>query len=271
MAVEQAERANRDGAGTSGGDPPVLWHLKVSNYNEKVRWALDYKGVPHVRRAAPPGPHRKIARRLTDCGTFPVLVVDGEAIRDSTRIIADLERRHPDPPLYPADPEDRRRALEIEDFFDEELGPYSRLLVLHHTLPDAELALGTFSPGLSGFRRSVMRRAFPLLRRRTITEFGIDDRSVELAYQKVRTAGERFWMELEPSGYLVGDRFTVADLTLAALVAPAIAPVQFPYPQPQRGHQRLEPLRAAIAESGLLDWVRDVYARHRGSSAEIRR
>src|SRR5205823_2996625 len=22
---------------------PVLWHLKVSNYNEKARWALDYK------------------------------------------------------------------------------------------------------------------------------------------------------------------------------------------------------------------------------------
>src|SRR3954468_22786213 len=168
MAVDQAERANRDGAGTSGGDPPVLWHLKVSNYNEKVRWALDYKGVPHVRRAALPGRHRKIARRLTARGTFPVLVGNGEAIRDSTRIIAGLERRHPHPPLYPADPEDRRRALEIEDFFDEELGPYSRLLVLHHTLPDAELALGMFSPGLSGFRRSVMRRAFPLLRRRTI-------------------------------------------------------------------------------------------------------
>src|SRR5215212_6262861 len=150
MAVEQAERTNRNGAGTSGGDPPVLWHLKVSHYNEKVRWALDYKGVPHVRRAAPPGPHRKIARRLTGSSTFPVLMVDGEAIGDATRIIAALERRHPDPQLYPEDPDLRRRALEIEDFFDEELGPHSRLLVLHHTLPDPELALGAFSPDLSG-------------------------------------------------------------------------------------------------------------------------
>ena len=24
--------------------PPVLWHLEVSHYNEKARWALDYKG-----------------------------------------------------------------------------------------------------------------------------------------------------------------------------------------------------------------------------------
>jgi hypothetical protein len=25
-------------------DTPVLWHLDISHYNEKVRWALDYKG-----------------------------------------------------------------------------------------------------------------------------------------------------------------------------------------------------------------------------------
>ena len=49
-----------------------------------------------------------------------------------------------------------------------------------------------------------------------------------------RAAGECFREEIQPSGYLVGDSFTVADLTVAAIVAPAIAPEQFPYPQPQR-------------------------------------
>jgi glutathione S-transferase len=104
---------------------PVLWHLKVSHYNEKARWALDYKGVPHLRRAAEPGRHRAIAKRLSGGRTFPVLVHDGEAIGDSTRIIEALERRYPEPPLYPADPAERRRALELEDFFDEQLGPTS--------------------------------------------------------------------------------------------------------------------------------------------------
>jgi len=23
-----------------------LWHVKISHYNEKARWALDYKGIP---------------------------------------------------------------------------------------------------------------------------------------------------------------------------------------------------------------------------------
>jgi len=24
--------------------PPVLWHFPISHYNEKARWALDWKG-----------------------------------------------------------------------------------------------------------------------------------------------------------------------------------------------------------------------------------
>ena len=76
-------------------DPPVLHHLKVSHYNEKVRWALDYKGIPHVRKAAIPGRHRKLAKELTGgaTSTFPVFVENGYAIGDSSRIIAHLEDR----------------------------------------------------------------------------------------------------------------------------------------------------------------------------------
>jgi glutathione S-transferase len=249
--------------------PPLLWHLKVSNYNEKARWALDYKRVPHVRRAVIPGKHRVLAKRLTGGRTFPILVLDGEPIGDSTAIIAELERRHPDPPLYPAEADARRRALELEDFFDEQLGGHTRLLAVHHMLGDGGLFLGAFAGDLSRVRRLGARATFPLLRRRVAGSMGIDERSVELAYEKVRAAGERFRAELGPSGYLAGERFSVADLTLAALVAPVVAPRQFPYPQPQRDHELLEPLRETLAESGLRDWTLDIYARHRGETAEI--
>jgi glutathione S-transferase len=248
---------------------PVLWHLKVSHYNEKARWALDFKGVPHVRRAAVVGRHHALARRLTGRPTLPVLVFPDVAIGDSTEIIAALEHRFPDPPLYPRDAEERSRALALEDFFDEQLGPHVRLLVVHHMLPDPSLTLGAFLPDIGRVRRLVATAMFPAVRRRFITALGINALSLNEAFEKVYAAGRRFHAELQDSGYLVGDRFTVADLTLAALVAPAVAPQQFPYPQPQRGHPLLAPLREALAEDGISDWALEMYARHRGTSAEV--
>ena len=247
---------------------PVLWHLKVSHYNEKVRWALDYKRIPHVRRAAMPGRHEAIARRLWGGRTFPVLELDGQAIGDSAHIIDVLERRSPEPSLYPPSPSERRRALELEEYFDAQLGPAVRLLVLHHMLDDGDLLLGTFAPDLRGARRLAARAGFRGLRRRIELQFGIDAVSVADAFDKLDAAGDCFRAEVSANGHLAGDGFSVADLTLAALLAPAVAPEQFPYPQPQRGHPRLAPIRDRLAASGLLDWTRTIYARHRSPSAE---
>ena len=248
---------------------PVLWHLKVSPYNEKARWALDYKRIPHVRRAETPGRHPRIAKRLAGGRTFPVLELDGEVLGDSTRIIEALERRQPKPPLYPSDPEERRRALEIEDFFDEEFGPHERRLVFHHMLPHPRLLLSTFAPDLHGVRRSVARAMYPQVRRRIVGDFGIDDAGIELAWKKFRAGGERFAHELQANGYLVGDGFSVADLSVASILAPVVAPEQFPYPQPQRGHPVFADLRTALDEYGAFEWTREIYARHRPQSAEV--
>jgi glutathione S-transferase len=270
--LERMPRPARASAVSATGDVPgvpVLWHLKVSNYNEKARWALDFKQVPHVRRAALPGRHRAIARHLTGGSTLPVLIVDGQAIGDSTHIIEALERRYPEPPLYPADSTQRNRALELEEFFDEQLGPYIRLLFLHHALPDAKLLLGAFVPDLRGGTSALARLAFPAIRWGIKAEFQLKPDTVAHAYEKLAEAGTRFRAELQSSGYLVGRAFSVADLTLAALIAPAVAPPQFPYPQPQRGHHLLIQLREALAREGLLYWAVDMYARHRGESAEI--
>jgi glutathione S-transferase len=253
------------------GGIPTLWHLKVSHYNEKVRWALDHKRVPHVRRPVVPGRHNALAKKLTGGRetTLPVLVLDGTAIGDSSAIIEALEKRDPEPSLYPSDPDERQRALELEDFFDEELGPYTRRLVVHHMLPERDLILGAFFQDVQGVQRRAMAAAYPAVRRTMSGALDINDETVPPAFEKVRAAGERFKAELQPSGYLVGDGFTVADLTLAALLSPIVAPEQFPYPQPQRGHPRLTPLIEVLDEYGLADWTRDIYARHRDQSAEI--
>src|SRR3954464_5157291 len=96
-------------------EPPVLHHLKVSHYNEKVRWALDYKGIPHLRRAAIPGRHRDLARELTGgaTSTLPVLAENGLPIGAPPRITPPRGTLSPTPPLYPQDLDERRRALDL--------------------------------------------------------------------------------------------------------------------------------------------------------------
>jgi glutathione S-transferase len=94
-----------------------LLQFRHSPYNEKVRWALDLKRVPHRRRSLLPGPHLRTVRRLTGRTSTPVLVVDGQVLDGSARIIEWLDERYPEPALLPAGSADRAEALRIQRWF----------------------------------------------------------------------------------------------------------------------------------------------------------
>ena len=83
--------------------PIELHQFSHSHYNEKVRWALDYKRIPHVRINYLPGPHVPQIRRMTGQTEVPVLRIDGRVVHGSATIIDLIEQRFPSPPLYPAD------------------------------------------------------------------------------------------------------------------------------------------------------------------------
>ena len=59
----------------------VLWHIELSHYSEKVRWALDYTDIPHERRVPIPGLHGIRAAVLTRGAQrrLPVIDLDGAA------------------------------------------------------------------------------------------------------------------------------------------------------------------------------------------------
>jgi glutathione S-transferase len=244
---------------------PVLWHINVSHYNEKARWALDHKGVEHDRRAPVPGSHMLFASWLTRGRgkTFPVLELDGERIVDSTRIIEALERSYPEPPLYPADPEERSRALGLEDFFDEEFGPHVRLLVWHEAIKDpegfAEWASQQVPAPLN--RRSRPAGAFASTFVKLRYGAASDD-AAETARAKIVTGLDRLEAELGSGDYLVGDSFTVADLTAASLMYPLVRPpegpkVQFEPPEP------LQRFFDSVADRRGYEWTAEMFRRHR--------
>lgn len=247
---------------------PVLWQLDISHYSEKVRWALDYKEVGHVRRSPFPGMHIAIALGLTggEAKTFPILQIDGRTIADSTAAIAALEEYEPAPALYPSDPAERERALALEDYFDEQLGPHARLLPFHELIGDpdlfAELAVQSVPPPLNKAPALVGTYA----RGYTKLRWGAaDGEAAAAARAGIVAAMDRLEAELEANGgdYLVGESFSVADLTAAALFYPVVGPEGAPIPPGQPMPAGFESFREGLSSRPGFVWVEETFRRHR--------
>jgi glutathione S-transferase len=248
---------------------PVLWQYSFSNFNEKARWALDFKGIRHRRHSLMPGWPRSLWMSRGD-RTLPVLDLDGRRIMDSTRIIAALEEWNADPTLYPADPEERRRALELEDFFDEHAGHDVRRLgfwELRENLGYGLDFMTTDQPRVAAaVARAGLRASFPFVWRYLSSRYDFTEEAVARSRKTLLAALDRIESERDGRDHLVGETFTVADLTPAALLYPTVWPPEFPYelPDPPRW-EFLEPMR----DHPALDWISETWRRHRGASAGV--
>ena len=220
-----------------------------------------------------PGSHIPLALWLTRGAhiTLPVLTLDGRNVGDSTAIIAALEEHHPERPLYPSEPEARHRALDLEDFFDEQLGPHTRLLAFHELHNDRERF------------ESVIRRTAPAPLARmpaaatvygrafTAVRFGVrDEEAAALARTKVVEALDRLESEIEAEDgdYLVGDELTIADITAAALFYPLVLPEEGPLPPDEPAPRGLQEFREPLEDRPGYRWVLEMFRRHRRPAAD---
>jgi glutathione S-transferase len=253
---------------TQSGTTPVLWQIQISHYSEKARWALEYKGIDHVRRSPLPGMHIPISLWLTGGSnfTFPVLEMDGRRIGDSTAVIAALEEHRPEPPLYPEDPGERARALALEDFFDEEAGPHVRGLAFYELINEPEMFADVASRMAPGPLAKSKTVAGLYARTYTSLRFGANKRdAAEAARVKIAAAMDRLDAELASSEgeYLVGDRFSVADLTAASILYPLVRPANGPLPTDTPSPPAFERFREGFSERPGFIWMEEMYRRHR--------
>jgi glutathione S-transferase len=248
---------------------PELFQFRVSHFNEKARWALDYKAIEHVRRSLLPGPQKPKMQKLSGQEQTPVLRWDGDVIAGSAAIVDYVERRVPQPPLYPSDTTLLRRALAVQARFDDEVGPAIRLAMFHELLAEPGYFVSMFTVGQPVLARVSYRAVFPLIRVLMTREMKISAENAEKAIVTTRRALDLVAEESRTSGYLVGDEFTVADLTAAALLAPAVEidPSPFGYPQPVSASLRAWWDR--WQDHPGTAWVRSMYERHRGVSHEV--
>lgn len=254
---------------TAAQKPAELWQFRLSMFPEKARWALDYKHVPHVRHSLLPGPHA--AQLLPRFGQkeVPILRHDGHVLKSSGAVLDYIERIWPEPPLYPADPALRAQALDIQAWFDDRIGPALRQAVFHEWLPETDYAARLFTTGCAGWQQKLYIRAFPGIRAIMMLDMQINAASAEAGRALTQEALDFVAQHTARTGYLVGDRFSVADLTAATVLwstcLPPEYPVAIPTPMPTAWQRWL----ARWQDHPGCDYVRRIYREHRGTSAAI--
>ncbi len=247
-----------------------LLQFRHSPYNEKARWALDLKRVPHRRRSLLPGPHLGAVKRLTGRTATPVLVHDGEAIDGSARILEWLDARYPSPALLPADPAQCEEALRIQHWFDDDLTPRMRRTVLDTLLAQPGMFARVFGDGASAFKRGayacIVPLAAPLVRKGNgIT--GPD--SVADGHRAATQALDFVAQRSSATGYLSGNTFSIADLTAAAALAMLVRPANSPMSSPQPVASVFQALIDRYRAHPGAQWVRRIYATHRTAQADF--
>jgi glutathione S-transferase len=80
---------------------------------------LEFEMIPVIPLSPPAG-----WRDISPLGLIPVLEDGDVRLADSSVILAYLERKYPERPLYPSDPYEFARALWIEEFVDSGLAPH---------------------------------------------------------------------------------------------------------------------------------------------------
>ena len=129
-----------------------LYVIPASQPCATTELMLRRKGTEYKRRDLITAAHKPILRALGYPGTtVPAMKVDGRKRQGSREISRWLEESKPEPPLYPSDPEQRRRVEDAERWGDEELQQVPRRLSWYALGNDRSTVRGL----LEGYRLGV--------------------------------------------------------------------------------------------------------------------
>jgi glutathione S-transferase len=157
----------------------------LSPFVRKVQIALAEKGLAYEHDPMVPFGVPDAYKQMHPLGKIPTLTDGDRVLPDSSAICAYLERRQPEPSLYPSEPYEEARALWYEEF------------------ADAGLINGTIVP----FQERVVGPAFF---KRASDEARIE----EALNETLPPLFDYLERELGDADYIVGNRFSIADIAL---------------------------------------------------------
>jgi len=242
-----------------------LYQFALSHYCEKVRWALDYKGLKYEKINLVPGPHLLTIKKMAPQTSVPVLVDEGKVIQDSTKILDYLDQQYPEKLLTPTDANLKKEALALEEYFDQEIGVQLRRFFYFYILPDSKLAISLLLQRAPSYGKPLYTIAFPLVRKMMRINMRIDAAHAEKSRKLLEEALEGLNKGVIGKKFLLGDRLSRADITAASLLAPLCMPPEheFPWPAISQMPQALQEFRKVHEADPFFKWVLDLYQQSR--------
>ena len=226
--------------------PATFITIPLSHYCEKARWALDRAGLPYKEEPHAPLFHLLAVKRKRD-GAVPVLVDGTDRLTDSTEILKHADAFCGGDFLYPRDQALRTDVEALEERFDTELGVHARRWAYGHLLTQTKLLNSVWSRGVSRFEASLVPVLAPLTRLLVRSGYKITPEGAERSLARVRGIFADVAERLRSGHrFLVGERFSAADLTFAALAAPVLFPAEC-----RAAHPALDTVPPAMREEVL--------------------
>jgi glutathione S-transferase len=217
-----------------------------SPWSERVRWALAFKRLPYEKQNYEPGIDEAAVKELTGQAMVPVLIAGDKVIPDSSAILEWLEETKPEPALLPKSARERAMVTLWEEVALNALGPHGRTLITGRLLridhPDAQ-ERGRYFAAKYGY-----------------SEF--EEEQSRLTVKRIMTSLRD---TLSGRQYLVGDSFSRADLTVAAmLMVLKAAPQEYFFFTPEIRMIYLDQLGDDPAFAEVFAWRDRMYQNHRG-------
>lgn len=213
--------------------PKRLITIGPSHFCEKARWALDRISATYEEDAYPPLLHL-VPMRLAGGRSTPVLITPHRTFKDSTEILKFVDRVGPvDLRLYPEDPVTKLEVEQLEDLFDETLGPHARRWVYQQLMKDRQLFVDAITTNATPRARAVTTSMASLVEKALRAGLKINESGAQRSLEKLEALFDTVDLRLaDGRRFLVGGHFTAADLSFAALAAPLILPAEYGVPLP---------------------------------------
>jgi glutathione S-transferase len=166
------------------------------------------------------GSHRPLPLRLGDLfGTVPALAAGDERLSTNHQIARFLDKRHPEPSLFPPDPEQRRAVEEAERWGNEVLQMAARRVTMAWVLREPAAAARRGGDGRTGYllyRSELLRRLItPQIGRLVFAAGRTPDEELLADLRRMLDRIDR-WIE---EGVLNGEQLNAADF----MIAPSLA------------------------------------------------